>query len=89
MPQKSDSQTGFHQSDLIVIKLSYDRKLILPIADGFEILKLMATGIEIKEEYNKPPRIVSKRDDFTVSFMTQQKLKEIMLEGTLDPAGDT
>jgi len=88
MTKNELNQTVDQQSSYIVVSLSWDRKLILPIATGFKFLEIWATGIEVKTRSGQPTEIVEKTEDLSISFMTTKALKELKALQILDPPQD-
>ena len=46
--KKQENQSLNEDSKYIVVTLAGDRKIILPIKDGFQFMEIMAGGIQVK-----------------------------------------
>jgi len=78
MIKKNDgNQAVGDQLKYIIVKVDYDTKLILPIADGMEFIRIWATGLQFKEPYNKPSTITPVDQDFTMKFLSEKGLNII------------
>ena len=86
MVKKSDeNRVDGEQHKYIIVKLNYDSKLILPIADGMEFIKIWASGLQLKEPYNKPATIEPVDADFTLRFLSEKALNIMKTSMMLDP----
>lgn len=80
-----NNQLAIEQADYIVLKIDYNSKIILPFIEGMEYLRIQSMGILIKEEYNKPMKLLKEEADIQIKFMSATALKEMMLSSRLDP----
>jgi len=87
MVEKPEENQNVNQhSELIVVSLSYHRKIILEISDGFKLLEILARGTEVEEEYGKSMVLKKdKKEDITIRFITRQKLREMILQSIVEP----
>lgn len=71
----------------IIITINYDSKLILPIEDGLQLVKLWGNATEIRTKGygdDKVETLHPVEKEFAISFMTAQQLKEMQVAGMLE-----
>ena len=83
--KKQENQSLNEDSKYIVVTLAGDRKIILPIAEGFKFMEIMAGGIQVKSHWNDGDKIVEDSEEMKISFISEQKLKQMKFEATVDP----
>jgi hypothetical protein len=90
---KSDlNQVVVQPPAYIIVTMSYSSKLILPIETGLEFIKTWASGIELDEHgYGEDKKITLKKveRDMTISFLTEEKFKEMKMMMYVDPVEDS
>jgi hypothetical protein len=72
----------------ILIKLAYNCQLILPIEEGFELLRIISKAQVFTDDHNKPKQILPMYlGKIGINFMTDLDINTIILEAGLQ--GDT
>lgn len=87
MNKAKDNQDDLEPCSLILLDLGYNSKYILPIEDGLTIVSMLAKGLQLHTDYDKPKRI-SRIKEFSVSYMTETDLNIIRIESALQPEED-
>jgi hypothetical protein len=68
----------------ILVKLGYKSQFILPIDEGFELLKILSKAQIYSDEYQKPKRILPIfTEKIEVTYMTQLDINTIIVEAGL------
>lgn len=83
--KKKQNQTDIHQPTHIILSVDYETKLIIPIEKGLEFINTWATARELKEDYNKPKKIQPVDKDFNIKFVSEQYIKELIVEAMIEP----
>ena len=81
---KVNQNAGEHPS-LIILQADYETKLILPIEDGLEFIRLWSTALEMKEPYNKPMKFSNVDKEFKFKFISEKQLKQMKVAAMLEP----
>ena len=78
------NQNDTDQPSHIIIGVDYETKLIMPMEEGLEFIRIWATARELKEPYNKPKKIQAVEKDFQMRFVSERQIKQMIVEGMLD-----
>ena len=70
--------------NLIIVELSYDRKVILPIEEGFQLLKILAAGVPVEKKYNEPLRIKKDLPKYEFEIISTSTFKQLNMEELLE-----
>ena len=79
------NQVAGEQPSLIILSVDYETKLILPIVDGLELIRIWSTGTEMKEDYNKPTQFSNVDKEFKLKFISENQYKQMKVAAMLDP----
>jgi len=82
-----DNQDDLEPCSLILLHLGYNAQYILPIEDGMKIVAMLAGGIQLHTDYQKPKRL-SRVRKFEIEYMTETDLNIIRIESALQPEDD-
>lgn len=82
-----DNQDDLEPCSLILLELGYSAKFILPIEDGMAIVAMLAKGLQLTTDYQKPKRL-SRMKKFSIEYMTETDLNIIRVESALQPEKD-
>ena len=76
------------QPSLIILSVDYETKLILPIVDGLELIRIWSTATEMKEAYKKPILFTNVDKEFKLRFISENQYKQMKIAAMLDPTED-
>ena len=79
------NQIAGEQPSLIILSVDYETKIILPIIDGLELIRIWSSAIECKEPYNKPHTFNNVDKEFKLKFITESQYKQMKVAAMLDP----
>ena len=79
------NQVAGEQPSLIILSVDYETKLILPIIDGLELIRIWSTATEMKESYNKPQTFNNVDKEFKLKFISENQYKQMKVAAMLDP----
>lgn len=79
------NQIDGEQPSLIILAVDYDTKLIMPIVEGLEFIRMWSTSVELKEPYNKAPQFKRVDKEFKMKFISEKQLKEMKVAAMLEP----
>ena len=77
------------ESKYIVVGLADSRKIILPAADGFQLIEIMSRGLEVEEDWKNDYKLkikVNHRDtnDLRIRFISEKEIKIIQFEEVVE-----
>jgi hypothetical protein len=71
--KKVVADTKANKENFMIVELSYDKKLILPYADGIQLMAAFQKAELLTEDYGKPPRISGlHNNEVKVSLLSQK-----------------
>ena len=82
-PTNSDTRVTDQICDFIVVRISYNEKLILPIEAGNRFLEIYSQAKTLKEEYQKPPKILPCPPEITIEYVTRQRIADWVMNAAL------
>ena len=72
----------------IVIEIDYDNKLIMPVEKGMAFMETWANSLNLKIRYEEPPQLVPVKKEFKVTFMSEEKLKEVKMAAVIGSSAE-
>ena len=83
-PPKSDTGLPSDQrAEFMVIKISYDCKLLLPIEEGNVFLAAYSRSRQWKDGYKEPTSILPSPPEITVRYVTNAELAKVKFDDML------
>jgi hypothetical protein len=83
-PQINESNKVLDQlARYILIEISYDMKLLLPIEEGNEFLRLYSQARTWKEKYQEPISIEPMPPEIKIRYITQREIAKIGFDAAL------
>ena len=73
---------------LAKIQIDYERRLILPLEEGLNFMRSVASGEVLKEGYQKGKQIIPTDSSITLSLISTQEVREIKMEQVLEVNDD-
>ena len=67
----------------MIIKVDYNTSYLLTMKDGIQFLELLSKSKTYRMGYEKPTVIEDFDRDITISFITDEQIKEIKLQSSL------
>jgi hypothetical protein len=69
---------------LIILKVDYDSKLIMPVEDALEFVRIWSMATELKEPYQKPKTFKKPDKEFNLKFISKKDLNEMKVAAMLE-----
>lgn len=89
MTPKSDTgSASYAKAEFMLIKLSYDCKLLLPIDEGNQLLAAYSKARQWEEPYQKPITIKPSPPEISVRYITAAELAKIKFDDMLGVTDD-
>ena len=77
LPKSDTGRPSDQRAEFMLIKVSYDCKLLLPIKEGNDFLAAYSLARTWKESYKEDTEILPSPPEVTIRYVTQREIAEI------------